>query len=205
MPSFVIPLSASADTLPAMALGSGQVVAGCLYGPAMGHQAAMPDVGHRATPVADLEHENAELREQLEVLLRPAFSDPQEQLRHEIWLQWLQQIPETDRPSKPLRAYTVGTDFLDSLTVQKVTRARLLVVVVDVLTGDVFGHPARHPHQQQETKSGGKPLVRSDGATAWRCRLKTGTPSAPRLLWWELRDGSIELGRVALHDDLRLR
>lgn len=157
-------------------------------------------------PFADLEQENADLRDQLEVLSRPAFADPETQLRHDIWLRWLHQIPEEERATRALRTYTVGPDFMDSLSLDKVTRTRLLAVVVDVLTADVFSHPSRQPHQQQATKgNGSRPLVRSDGATAWRCHLKSGTPSAPRLLWWEKRDGSVELGRTAVHDDLRLR
>lgn len=47
--------------------------------------------------------------------------------------------------------------------------------------------------------------IRADGAVAWRCDIKRGTVSAPRLMYWRHPDGVIELGRVATHDDMMLR
>lgn len=157
------------------------------------------------------EREGCRLRHQLERLQaeharlttarRPVFADPLHQLHHELHLCWLDTVPEPEREQAPLRTYTVGPDLIESLDTDLVPRARIIRVIVDVLTGAVYTHPGRATHRQRVTPApGSSPLIRADRATAWRCAVKTNAPAAARLLWWQLSDGSIELDRVIRHE-----
>lgn len=160
--------------------------------------------------ISALKSENRSLDQRLAgtlALLHPiVHSDEEEQLRFEIGHHYLVSNPETERKTYPIRAYTIGADFLDSLTElgNLATRERVVAVVCDVLTRRAYEMPSRyvHPH----ARAGGPTLVREhDSATAFRCAVKTESPGAARLLWWELVDGTVELGRVAHHDDYSLR
>ncbi|GAW52552.1 MULTISPECIES: hypothetical protein [unclassified Nocardioides] len=134
------------------------------------------------------------------------YSDPEAQLRHELWLTWLSNTPETDRAAQPLCDYDLGPDFLESMDLQLVPRGRILDVVVDVLTRRVHQIPARRSHPLRSADAGNAPQrTRADGAAAWRCDLKTGKAGGPRLAWWQHTDGRIELGKAGHHDDYTLR
>ena len=75
-----------------------------------------------------------------------------------------------------------------------VGRNVVLTAAVDVLTGQASAKNGRRVHRQRVGRCGGAaPLVRADGATGWRCDIRSNTPAAPRLLWWVLPDGRIEL------------
>lgn len=135
---------------------------------------------------------------------RPVSEDPQRQLMHEIDLAHLHSGPESDRGT--LRTYSLGPDFLTDLDSDIIDRARTLRVVVDVLTRAAFTMPAREVHPLRSSDAGNASAVtREDGATAYRASIRVKTPGAPRLMWWELTDGSVELARAAHHDDLRIR
>lgn len=131
------------------------------------------------------------------------FSDPEEQFRDEVTRAWLRSTPEADRGVFPLRDYVLGREFLDSLGTVPAPRAKVVGVVVDVLTRRAYDIPARQVHPQGRgaaaTVTG--QLVRDDGAGGYRCHIRTATANAPRLLWWECVDGSVELARAASHDD----
>lgn len=134
------------------------------------------------------------------------YGDPERQLRHEIQQTWLTSLPEADRDTRPMRDFCLGRDFLTSLDLGMVDRRRALGVAVEILTRDVYKHPGRDTHPLRTSEGGGTPqLTRDDGAAAWRCALKIGTPAAPRMHWWELPDGQVELGNIAHHDDFSLR
>lgn len=78
--------------------------------------------------------------------------------------------------------------------------------MVDVLTGQASADNGRRVHRQRVRQAGGTaPLVRADGVAGWRCDIRSNTPAAPRLLWWALPDGRIELARAAIHDDYAMR
>lgn len=134
----------------------------------------------------------------------PAFLDPEEQWRHEVYLAWVERIPASDKARLPLPAgWTVGPAFLDSLDeLEGVTRAKVAAVVVEVLTGLAKELPGRDLHRLRVAESGSAPyVVREDGAACWRAALQRETPSARRLHYWELPGGAIELSRVVAHDD----
>ncbi|MFD7161347.1 hypothetical protein ACFV9C_42645 [Kribbella sp. NPDC059898] len=153
------------------------------------------------TQLEQVQARNAELMAELAAPHPPLFADPVQQLRHDLHLTWLRATPEAERDTQPLRTYAAGPDLIDSMNLELVTRERILLVMVDVLTGAVHTHPGRAAHRQRTNAAGSSTAqIRGDKAIAWRCSLKTNTPAAPRLLWWQLRDGSIELDRVVRHE-----
>ncbi|MET8605594.1 hypothetical protein ABZV92_18830 [Streptomyces rubiginosohelvolus] len=143
----------------------------------------------------------------LSALPPSVYADAEQQLRYEIDQVWLWRYPEAERAAWPLRPYRFGPDWLACFTrIRPAQRRDILDIVTDVLTGraaEVAGRQVR-PHRTREDGSAPQ-RVREDGATAWRCNIKTNSPAAPRMTWWKLKDGSLELGRISIHDDTRLR
>ncbi|ACV07229.1 DUF4200 domain-containing protein [Kytococcus sedentarius] len=129
------------------------------------------------------------------------FADPARQLRWELERTWVETTRPEDKATWPLPAsYRIGPAMADSLrTVQGVSRDRVLRVAVAVLTG----RGVDEDHVLRRGDAGNAPAVtREDGAVCRRAPLQQKTPSARRLSYWRLPDGTIELSRVALHDDL---
>lgn len=136
------------------------------------------------------------------------FEDAEEQLRHEIAVEWARSHVGTDRDLWPLRQYHVGPDFLRSLAaLEGVCRSKVVEVCVEVLTGRAERLASRelHPLRTGEGGSGEQRVRPSDGAKAWRVSLQVRTPSARRLHFWRLPSGTVELARVGVHDDLSIR
>jgi len=135
------------------------------------------------------------------------YADPENQLRYEIEQYWLRTVPENERAEASLTGYVLGLDFLDSLAaIQVVGRGAVVAAIVDVLTGLATVKNGRRAHRQRVGRGGGTaPLLRADGASAWRCDIRSSTPAAPRLLWWALTDGGIELAKATVHDDNVMR
>lgn len=170
-----------------------------------------PSGQHSATVIARLRREleqvqahAAELAARVAELEAAAevpsvFADPEQQLRHEIELTWLQHLPEAERSQWPLRDYVIGPHLLP-LATELATRDRILAVIVDVLTRRANTMPARGVHPHHDRRASGTAMVRADGATAYRAYVKCGAPGAARLLWWELVDGRVELAQVGHHD-----
>ncbi|MDW4912641.1 hypothetical protein [Streptomyces californicus] len=161
-----------------------------------------------------LRRENRQLRRALAAAQQAAdaaapavYADPEQQFRYEVEQCWLRHIPEAERADWPLAPYTLGPDWLASLrSTQLVERRKILDVTVEILTALAATIPGRQVHRMRAREErGGNPLVRADQAVAMRCHLKNQTAAAPRLMWWRLPDQSIELGRVASHDDTYLR
>ncbi|WP_274036368.1 hypothetical protein [Streptomyces sp. MMBL 11-1] len=143
----------------------------------------------------------------LSALPPSVYDDAEKQLRYEIGQVWLWRYPEAERAAWPLRPYRLGPDWLACFAdIRPAQRRDILDIVTDVLTGraaEVAGRQVR-PHRTRADGSAPQ-RVREDGATAWRCNIKSNSPAAPRMTWWKLRDGSLELGRISIHDDTRLR
>lgn len=133
------------------------------------------------------------------------FADPLRQLRFEVELAWARRITADEKPERPLAPWTVGPNFFASWDeVHGVARAKVVDVIVEVLTGLAFDIAGRELHQLRVGPGGDDPpRIREDGATCWRVSLQVRTPSARRLHYWQLNDGSIELASIRLHDDLR--
>ena len=129
------------------------------------------------------------------------FSDPEAQLRHEIWLQYLHRIPESQRAELPLLDYRFGPDFIDSLEgLEGVSRDKVVDVLVEVATGLVRQIHGRQLHQWRIGPVGPQE-TRSDGGAAWRCSLQVNTASARRLKYWQLPGGPVEFDSVGVHDE----
>ena len=121
----------------------------------------------------------------------PAFLDPQQQWRHEVYLAWVDRIPATDKAARPLPArWLVGPQFLDSLeTLEGISRQKVAAVVVEALTGLAKDLPGRDLHRLRTSAAGGAPAVtREDGAVATvrlsaadpTGRARTSSPREPR-------------------------
>ena len=123
----------------------------------------------------------------------------EEALKWELTCAWVMRVSAQDKATQPLPDYAVGPNFVASLdSAQSIKREKVLQIVVEVL----LGSPPRDTHALRSNLAGGSPpVVREDGAMCMRAPLQVGTPSARRLHWWRLIDGSIELSRVVVHDD----
>lgn len=138
---------------------------------------------------------------------RGAYTDPAEQFHYEIETAWLHTVPEDQRTGEhALRGYRLGPDFLTSVDgLDGVKRDKIIAAVLDVLINRVWTSNGRAAHQFRSGEAGGtETIVREDGATLWRCAIQRNTPSARRLMWWELTDGGVELALTAIHDDFTI-
>ncbi|MGW0239896.1 hypothetical protein [Micromonospora chalcea] len=133
----------------------------------------------------------------------PLFLDPEEQFRYEVACEWAQRIPAAEKADKPLAKYTLAAGFLDSVDqLEGISRAKVVAVVVEVLTGQAQHLPGRDAHALRTGAAGSPYVRRSDGAICWRVALQRESAAARRLHYWRTQDG-YELSRVALHDDYR--
>lgn len=134
----------------------------------------------------------------------PDFLDRVEQFRHEVHLEWVRRIPAAQKAELPLAPYSLGPEFLDTLSAVKgVERSKVVQVVVEVLTGLADRLDGREKHPLRLSASGGSPAVRrDDGWICWRVALQRETPAARRLHFWQ-RGKEYELSRVGNHDDFR--
>ena len=109
--------------------------------------------------------------------------------------------PPGERQLWPQRAWTVGPRFLASVdALEGISHAKVVDVLVEVITGRDKDMPGRELHQLLDGRAGA-PRVRHDGALAWRCALQTNAAGARRLHYWTLPDKSIELDQIGVHDD----
>lgn len=124
-------------------------------------------------------------------------ADPAEQLHWEICTAWLLATPETARGDGP-RPFRFGPDFLASLDAHIIDRSKVVAVCAEVVNRTV--HERRTTHPAREGGGGTKPRTRPDATTAWRVYLANRSPGAPRLMFWELKDGGVEFAAAAHHD-----
>ncbi|SCF24398.1 hypothetical protein GA0074695_4708 [Micromonospora viridifaciens] len=133
----------------------------------------------------------------------PLFLDPEEQFRYEVSCEWAQRIPAAEKADKPLAAYTLAPGFLDSVEqLEGISRAKVIAVVVEVLTGQAQHLAGRDVHPLRSGDAGSPYVRRPDGAICWRVALQRESAAARRLHYWRTHDG-YEFSRVALHDDYR--
>lgn len=132
------------------------------------------------------------------------FADPEEQLRFEVYLAWVRRFSDQERKGeRRLMDWTIGEGFFESWAeVQGVERAKVVDVIVEVLTDLAPRVSAREVHQLRSGSGGDDPPRTRGRETAWRVSLQVGTPGARRLHYWK-GDGVIELSSIRHHDDLR--
>lgn len=134
----------------------------------------------------------------------PVFADRERGFRHLVEAAWARRIPVGEQPTRPLPDFAIGARFLDSVdTLEGITIDKIADVVMEVLTGLAEQSTGRELHQLR-TSSGGNsaPQSRPDGAVCYRVSMQVHTPSARRLHFWKCPDGTIELSRVVVHDDM---
>ena len=130
-----------------------------------------------------------------------AFTDPEAQFRHEVYMQWITRVPAAQKESLPLADYGFGPDFLDSVdTVQGVDRTKVVSVAMEILTGLAESMPGREMHRMRTTASSNAKDHPVYG-TFWRVSLQVKTASARRLHFWRGEGGRITFANVGVHDD----
>ncbi|WP_233513851.1 hypothetical protein [Micromonospora craterilacus] len=133
----------------------------------------------------------------------PLFLDSEEQFRYEVTCEWAQRIPAAEKADKPLAKYVLAPGFLDSVDqIEGISRAKVVAVVVEVLTGQSQQLAGRDVHPLRTGDAGSPYVRRPDGAICWRVALQRESAAARRLHYWRTHDG-YEFSRVALHDDYR--
>ncbi|MEV4656451.1 hypothetical protein [Micromonospora sp. NPDC049301] len=133
----------------------------------------------------------------------PLFLDPEDQFRYEVTGEWAQRIPAPEKAAKPLATYVLTPGFLDSIEqLEGISRAKVVAVVVEVLTGQAQHIAGRDVHQLRSGSAGSAYVRRADGATCWRVALQRESAAARRLHYWRTQ-GGYEFSRVVLHDDYR--
>lgn len=118
---------------------------------------------------------------------------------------WKRMYTSDDREAFPLRRIELDDEFLPSArTLEGVDRERIVEVCAHVASGRAW-HIAGLAVHPLRTGPGGTPQrTRPGGASAWRCALQVGSPSARRLHWWQVPGpggGTVEFWRVGTHDD----
>jgi hypothetical protein len=137
------------------------------------------------------------------------FTDPREQLHYEVRHAWLMTVPPSHREEWPLaRSYEFTDTFMDDVRTQSayVSRQQIVSAVLDVVCGRANTMASRQVHllkygRGKLAHENDPVVMRSDGAMAWRAAVSTGTPAARRIMWWLTPAGTIELNRLAPHDD----
>ena len=133
----------------------------------------------------------------------PIFFDPDQGFRHLVAAQWALRLPSNQQKESPLKEFTLGPNFLESLdNLQGISREKVADVVVEIATGIANELVGREVHRLREGAGGEeRVVVREDGAVCWRASLQVGTSSARRIHYWILPSGSVEFSRVTVHDD----
>lgn len=134
----------------------------------------------------------------------PLFCDPEQQFRHEVYLEWATRIPAGSKATTPLADYGFADGFLASVAdLQGVDRSKIIAVAVEVLTGLADSMPGRDMHRLRGGVAGTSTWVEDPIlGTAWRVALQVKTASARRMHFWRGTDGRIVFATVGLHDDM---
>lgn len=136
----------------------------------------------------------------------PLFNNPEDQFRHEVYLEWANRIPAGSKAETPLAAYGFADGFLTAVEeLQGVDRSKIIAVAVEVLTGLADTLPGRDMHRLRGGLPGTSSYVEDpDLGTAWRVALQVKTASARRMHFWRGTDGKIVFATVGLHDDMSI-
>jgi hypothetical protein len=113
---------------------------------------------------------------------------------------------ESDRLTHPPVSYELGRSFLESVHhVQGLPRPKLVESVAWLISGRSELLAKLDVHELRTSQAAdAPPLLRRDGAKAYRAALQQRTPSARRLHYWRRPDGALELSKVGLHNDLTI-
>jgi len=137
---------------------------------------------------------------------RNRFASDSEWLHEELRRAWIGRYTAQERSdSYRLRPekFSFSEEFCDSVKEPRLDEDEIRKVVrlmVDLVTGRNAAERKHTVHELFEGL-GGAQRSRTDGALCWRVHIENGSPQAKRLHYWEKRDGVIEFGWVANHDD----
>lgn len=124
---------------------------------------------------------------------------------HEIHLAWIERLGPQERLERPLPStFTLGENFASSIEdLDNGQKNKAFKAIVDILTSSAIDLEVRNIHPLREGQgASARDVIRADGAICLRAYIEQQTASARRLHYWQKRDGSIELSRVVLHDDM---
>lgn len=126
-------------------------------------------------------------------------------IRLEIERTWGNRTAPGERGRWPLREYTLGPAFIDSLAaLDEGQLSKAIRTCVDAITGRDREIPARELHRLRTGEGGDDAyVVRKDGARCMRSSVEQNVAGARRLHYWELPGDVVELGRIVHHDDTR--
>ena len=136
---------------------------------------------------------------------RSRYGTVEEWIREEIRAFWIDNYTPDDRATYPLdeQQWRILPSFI--LTFQALTddgKDKAIKTATHIVTGRNAIEHITEDHPLREGDENSKPeVVREDGAASRRAYIESHTAQARRLHYWKLRDGSIELSRVGLHDD----
>jgi len=136
---------------------------------------------------------------------RTRYGTVEEWIREEIRAFWIGNYTPDDRATFPLdrQSWRVLPSFI--LTFQTLTddgKDKAIKTATHIVTGRNAIEHITEDHPLREGDENSKPeVVREDGALARRAYIESHTAQSRRLHYWKLKDGSIELSRVGLHDD----
>ena len=126
-------------------------------------------------------------------------------IRFEIERTWGNRTAPGERGRWPLREYTLGPAFIDSLSaLDEGQLSKAIRTCVDAITGRDREIPARELHRLRTGEGGDDAyVVRADGARCMRSSVEQNVAGARRLHYWELPGDVVELGRIVHHDDTK--
>ncbi|MHA7190518.1 hypothetical protein ACX80N_09545 [Arthrobacter sp. MDT2-16] len=132
------------------------------------------------------------------------FTDPAEQFRHEIYVEWATRIPAPSKTEMSLAEYGFTDNFLPSVeTIQGVDRSKIVAVAVEVLTGIADTSPGRDMHRLRSGHRGDAGFIEHvEYGTAWRVALQSGVAAARRMHFWRGTEGRVMFASVGVHDDM---
>ncbi len=136
---------------------------------------------------------------------RTNFATVEEWIVEEIRRFWIDSYTPADRATFPLdrQPWSVLPSFAETfaaLTEDGMDKA--IKTATHIITGRNAIEHITEDHPLREGDESSRPeVIRSDGAASRRAYIESHTSQARRLHYWRLRDGSIELSRVGLHDD----
>jgi len=137
---------------------------------------------------------------------RNRFASDSDWLHEELRRAWIGRYTAQERSDSyrlRLEKFSFSAEFCDSVKEPRLDEDEIRKVVrlmVDLVTGR---NAAERKHTVHELFDGlgGAQRSREDGALCWRVHIENGSPQAKRLHYWEKRDGFIEFGWVANHDN----
>lgn len=138
---------------------------------------------------------------------RASWPDDESWLRHEVVSAWVERVPASDKRARPVPdpgIWTFGPEFAASLDkIDDRQFDKVLRRAVDIITTPPGTAHSWNEHALRNGAGGDDPpMVRADGARCMRAEVERNTPSARRLHYWRMPDGSVEFSRVVLHDDM---